>query len=778
MSIIKKKTLSRPASSVFSGTVSVIVPVFNEAGNVTELIKRIDTTLRSHRIAYEIVIIDDHSTDGTKNKIDSLMNMYNIRYFLKKGNKGKAQSIVEGFSYVNISNTSSRIQRPLGFQESKSNIVVIIDGDLQYPPEIIPQMVKAIEKGADIVIAKRQYMNVSVLRHISGSLFSYIFGRLLHGFSYDVQSGLKAFRTTVVNQIELHPRSGWMFDIEFLLQARTAGYKIQEVDLPFQKRTYGESKVRLLSTSLEMAFEAVRLKIHDSNFLPFNQSTQEQKGKGFYYQGREYVHYSDLNLRETAFKRFSTPQKYILFSLLFLTVAFLLLNSHLALVTITSTLTVLYFIDLLFIFYLVYLAVATNPSIRVPKRLLQKIQDDELPVYTILCPLYKEAKVIEQFVSSIQALDYPSEKLQVLILLEEDDAESIQETSRLHLPPNFQVLVIPDSRPKTKPKALNYGLQYAIGDYLVVYDAEDIPEPTQLKKAWFAFQQADSDVVCIQAKLQYYNPEHNILTRLFSIEYLLLFDLILPGLQVTHAPIPLGGTSNHFKTDILKNKLHGWDSFNVTEDADLGMRLYRYGYQTEIIDSITLEEANSSIPNWIKQRTRWIKGYIQTYFVHLRGNRGIAYDLSNPHTITFHLFMGWKTLFLFANPFLWFITLTYFVFRAQIGGIIESFFPPYILYMGSFVLITGNFLYCYMYLIALGKRSKWDMVMYVSLMPVYWLLMSYAGIHAFAEFIAKPHHWNKTVHGLYRRSVTDETVTNLIPSGRNMPSRIQEVPNI
>jgi cellulose synthase/poly-beta-1,6-N-acetylglucosamine synthase-like glycosyltransferase len=314
---------------------------------------------------------------------------------------------------------------------------------------------------------------------------------------------------------------------------------------------------------------------------------------------------------------------------------------------------------------------------------------------------------------------------------------------------------------------------------LVIYDAEDIPEPNQLKKAWLAFKQANSRVACIQAKLQYYNPEHNILTRLFSIEYLLLFDLILPGLQAIHAPIPLGGTSNHFKTNILKNKLHGWDSFNVTEDADLGMRLYRYGYQTEIIDSVTMEEANSDVSNWIKQRTRWIKGYIQTYLVQLRGSKGIAYDFSNPHTLTFHLLMGWKTLFLFINPFLWFVTLTYFIFRAQVGGLIESFFPSYILYMGSIVLITGNFLYFYMYLIALGKRSMWDMVVYVALMPAYWLLMSYAGIHAFIEFIVKPHHWNKTVHGLYSRNSTSENIiSNLIPAGRNTSAGIQQVSTI
>lgn len=749
--------------------VSIIVPVYNERANLTKLIKRIDASMRSSRIGYEVVLVDDHSNDGTKKLAGTLKQKYMVRYFLKKGKKGKAQSLLEGFSHAHIEGFAQSARNKQIPQSPKSNIVVIIDGDLQYPPETIPQMVREIEKGADIVIARRQYHHEGIIRRISGRLFSYVFGYLLHGFTVDIQSGLKAFKSSVVNQVSIQPRSGWMFDLEFLLQARTAGYKIAEVPFSFQKRIHGKSKVNLLVTSIEMALEAVRLKIRSKGVLPFRGKVRAEKGAGFYYQGREYVNYSELDLNESAFKRFTTQQKAILIFSLVISAAIIYLRLHLALVGLISIVTILYFFDLLFVFYLVYLAVTTNPSIHIYKKQLQKIREEDLPVYTILCPLYKESRVIRQFVSSIKQLDYPSDKLQVLILLEEDDKESIETASMLSLPPNFEVKIIPDSRPKTKPKALNYGLQYAKGDYLVIYDAEDIPEPSQLKKAWAAFQQASSNVACIQAKLQYYNPEHNMLTRLFAIEYLLLFDLILPGLQATHAPIPLGGTSNHFRTAVLR-KLRGWDAFNVTEDADLGMRLYRYGYQTEIIDSVTLEEANSSVPNWIKQRTRWIKGYIQTYFVHLRSGNGIAYDVTNPHTLTFHLFMGWKTLFLFINPFLWLITLIYFVFRAQAGGIIESFFPPIVLYIGSIVLITGNFLYLYMYLIALGKRSKWDLVVYVALMPFYWVLMSYAGVHAFIEFIVKPHHWNKTVHGLYTRN---ENINKFIPAGSSLSSGIE-----
>lgn len=740
--------------------ISVIVPVYNERGNIKELVKRIDMVMTAHKFDYEVIIVDDHSNDGTKRLVHSLLDSYPIRYFLKQGVKGKAQSLIEGFSHAGI-----------GRSRSDDDILVIIDGDLQYPPEAIPSMVEEISKGTDVVVARRHYHDAGAIRRLSGSFFSFVFGRLLHGFSYDIQSGLKAFRAGTVSQIDIHPRSGWMFDLEFLLQARTIGSRIAEIPLPFQKRTYGVSKVNMLKAPMEMAYEAVRLKLRYPGLLYFNEKTRAAKGNGFFYRGRSYVHHSDLSLQESAFKRFTGRQK-TLFLLFLIAVGWMVfVNRHLLVVWGVSLLTLLYFFDLLFVFYLVYLAVTTNPAIRVHKKQLRSIDEARLPVYTVLCPLYKESNVIRQFIASMRALDYPQDKLQVLILLEEDDLESIKTASMLDLPENFQVLVVPDSRPKTKPKALNYGLRFAEGEYLVIYDAEDIPEPNQLKKAWFAFQQAHPRVACIQAKLRYYNPEHNLLTRLFAIEYLQLFDLILPGLQATHAPIPLGGTSNHFKTDVLR-RLHGWDAFNVTEDADLGMRLYRHGYRTEIIDSVTLEEANSSVPNWIKQRTRWIKGYIQTYFVQLRSGNGIAYDLSNPHTLTFHLFMGWKTLFLFVNPFLWAITLTYFALRSQVGAVIESFFPPLVLYIGSVVLITGNFLYLYLYLIALGKRSQWSTVAYVILMPLYWLLMSYAGIHAFIEFIVKPHHWNKTVHGLYERN---ERINKFLPTGDGLTAGIERV---
>jgi cellulose synthase/poly-beta-1,6-N-acetylglucosamine synthase-like glycosyltransferase len=222
----------------------------------------------------------------------------------------------------------------------------------------------------------------------------------------------------------------------------------------------------------------------------------------------------------------------------------------------------------------------------------------------------------------------------------------------------------------------------------------------------------------------------------------------LTGLQSTNAPIPLGGTSNHFRVaDLIK--LNGWDAFNVTEDCDLGMRLVKRGYRTGILDSYTYEEANSDTWNWVRQRSRWIKGYIQTYFVHMRYPGEFIRDLRKPDILTFQLIVGGKVLSMFINPFMWVTTISYFVFRPIVGPFIESLFPPVVFYMAIFSLIFGNFLYMYYYMIGCAKREYEDIIKYVFLVPFYWLGMSLAAWIAVFEMIRRPHHWAKTQHGLH-----------------------------
>lgn len=484
---------------------------------------------------------------------------------------------------------------------------------------------------------------------------------------------------------------------------------------------------------------------------PVSVFTEDEKkkkgGYGFTHKGVEYIHHSQLNHNESAFQRLSSNQTLFFLCLILLVSIAFILNWHLTLVIIISALTTLYFCDLLFNLYLIYRSFSKPAEIVISQKEIDSVKD--WPSYTILCPLYKEWQVLPQFVSAMSRLDYPKEKLQVILLLEEDDHETIEKVEGMKLPSYFDIIIVPHSKPKTKPKACNYGLKFATGEYTVIYDAEDIPDVLQPKKAVLAFKKADNRVICIQAKLNFYNPHQNIISRVFTAEYSLWFELVLTGIQSIHAPIPLGGTSNHFKTDDLINKLKGWDSFNVTEDADLGMRLVKMGYRTAIVDSLTLEEANSGVKNWFAQRTRWIKGYMQTYLLHMRRPQDFIRDWKEPHVLTFQLIIGGKVLSMLINPLMWGMTISYFLFRAHIGTFIESLFPMPILYMGIFSLFLGNFLYLYYYMVGCAKHGHHELVKYAIFVPFYWLAMSVAAWAALYKFAVAPHYWSKTKHGLH-----------------------------
>ncbi len=491
----------------------------------------------------------------------------------------------------------------------------------------------------------------------------------------------------------------------------------------------------------------------NENLVPFDYKDRVRKGHGFVYKGQEFVHHSTLHHRETAFYNLLQSQKVVVYVIIATVIVALFINWHISLIIIFSGLTLLYFADLLFTCFLIVSGMMRGGAISVSRSEISSVPEKEWPMYTIFCPLYKEWQVAPQFVKAMIDLDYPADKLQIIFLLEENDVETIRNIRSRRLPDNFEIVVVPHSKPKTKPKAMNYGLSHVRGDYLVIYDAEDVPDPMQLKKAVLAFGKASPETICIQAKLNFYNPHQNLLTRAFTAEYSLWFDLVLTGLQSINAPIPLGGTSNHFRVDTLR-QLEGWDAFNVTEDCDLGMRLFKRGFRTEIVDSTTYEEANSDLKNWYNQRSRWIKGYIQTYFVHMRDPLRFVKE-SRPHNlIYFQLVVGTKILSMFTNPLMWAITVFYFLFRATYGPLIESFFPGIVFYIGVMCLVFGNFIYLYNYMIGCSERGYSDLNKYVFLVPFYWLGMSFAAWKALYEIFVKPHYWSKTVHGLHLTSRT------------------------
>jgi len=231
------------------------------------------------------------------------------------------------------------------------------------------------------------------------------------------------------------------------------------------------------------------------------------------------------------------------------------------------------------------------------------LSQEELPVFTVLVPMFREAAMLPQLAQALRNLDYPLGKLDIKIVLEADDTETIEAARTLGLEGVFEIILVPRSEPQTKPKACNFALRFARGEYLVVYDAEDRPEPDQLRKVVATFRRSSPNTACLQCRLNYYNADENWLTRMFTLDYALWFDQVLPGLERLGIPIPLGGTSNHFRIDVLR-ELRAWDPFNVTEDADLGIRIGQKGYRVGIVDSTTYEEASCRTGQWLRQRSR------------------------------------------------------------------------------------------------------------------------------------------------------------------------------
>lgn len=426
-------------------------------------------------------------------------------------------------------------------------------------------------------------------------------------------------------------------------------------------------------------------------------------------------------------------------------------------------LNILLFFSIGFKFLLTLYGSKMKTASKISKDELEAVTDEELPFYTILLPVFKESEVIHKLVWNLKNLDYPLEKLDIKLLIESDDEMTYNAVKDMNFPCIFEPVIIPYSQPKTKPKACNYGLYFCKGKYLTIYDAEDIPDNNQLKLVYALFKKLSDQYVVVQCALNYFNKKENLLTRLFTLEYSYWFDYMLPGLDTLDVPIPLGGTSNHFRFDKLM-ELGGWDGFNVTEDADLGLRAYAKSYKVTVLDSTTYEEANNDFFNWIRQRSRWIKGYMQTYLVHMRKPLQLYKKIGAKGFFGFQFFIGGTfftflvypilLLFLIAVLFLKSGLLDILLFwsdapSSQIAiEFINLFFPDWLIIVAVFNFAVGNLIMIYVNMIAVFRRRSYTLILYALLNPLYWLMHSISAYKGLIQLITKPFYWEKTNHGL------------------------------
>lgn len=376
------------------------------------------------------------------------------------------------------------------------------------------------------------------------------------------------------------------------------------------------------------------------------------------------------------------------------------------------------------------------------------IKERDLPFYTVIVPLRHEAEVVDQLIEALDAIDYPRSKLDIKIVIEEGDSDTLKALARLRLPSRYHVIVAPFGMPQTKPRALNIALASVRSELLVVYDAEDRPAPDQLRRAAARFAE-DEGIDCLQARLVVSNVEDSWLTKLFAMEYAALFDVINPGLAALGAPIALGGSSNHFRTQAVRS-IGAWDAWNVTEDADLGLRLARNRCRVAALDSDTYEEAPSTLQGWFNQRRRWLKGWLQTQLVHSRQPFRLVRELGAMRALAAQTLIAGGVLGSLFGP-LFFADV---LWRCLTGDLFVAHTPFKVIdnAMAFVLMFAGCHAILLPVVLAMHTRGLQPFYRYLPLLPVYYGLISLAAWAALVDFAWQPFHWSKTRHGLARSS--------------------------
>ena len=373
------------------------------------------------------------------------------------------------------------------------------------------------------------------------------------------------------------------------------------------------------------------------------------------------------------------------------------------------------------------------------------LDDAELPIYTIIAPLRGEARMVAKLVRRLDALDYPRGKLDIKLVVERDDEATRRALKSLDLPARYEIVVAPPGLPATKPRALNVALPAARGALVVVYDAEDEPDSDQLRLAAARFA-AEPAVHCLQAALTIDNAANSWISAMFAIEYATLFDLINPGLAALDLPIPLGGTSNHFRVRRLR-RIGDLDAWNVTEDADLGMRLAFAGARVGALASSTAEEAPAELAAWFRQRVRWQKGWMQTLIVHSRRPVRFARALGRWRALAALALIGGSTLGgLFGPPLLF--AAAWRAVSGQLGAAtVWQITGDLVTYL---LAVSGLMTMAIPGLTAMRRRRIAARPRILTTLPLYYAMICVATWAALFDLAIRPYHWAKTEHGLRR----------------------------
>ncbi len=378
------------------------------------------------------------------------------------------------------------------------------------------------------------------------------------------------------------------------------------------------------------------------------------------------------------------------------------------------------------------------------------------PIVTLIAPLYQERDIAATLVARLRQLDYPPERLDVLLAVEADDTTTRAALAATHLPPWIRVITVPPGQPRTKPRALNFALNFARGDIIGIYDAEDRPDPDQITRITERFA-SRPPVACLQGRLDYYNARHNILSRLFALEYANWFRVLLPGVQRLGLVVPLGGTTLFLRHKVLV-EVGGWDAHNVTEDAELGLRLARRGYRTEIIDTTTYEEANAAVLPWIRQRARWQKGYLMTWAMAMRAPRALWRDLGPLRFAALQVQMLFAVAGFLVAPLLWSLMVKPFGAAHPLDALVGpmGYGIMAVAFVASIVLSVALSIH------ATRAAHLRHLRPWILLSELYFLLATISAVRAAAEMLMRPFWWAKTTHGGFGGVASDRSAGDAV----------------
>ena len=395
------------------------------------------------------------------------------------------------------------------------------------------------------------------------------------------------------------------------------------------------------------------------------------------------------------------------------------------------------FFSLFFLACIALRFAATRTSTPVAPPGMEATPPGRLPFYSVLVALHHEAEVIPQLLAALDRLVWPKSKIEIKLVCEADDRQTLDAIAAHGLPYHVEVVEVPPSLPRTKPKALSFAVPLIKGDYVVLYDAEDRPHPLQLLEAWHRFESGGEALACVQAPLEISNAERGLIPLLFAFEYSALFRGLLPWLSGRRVVLPLGGTSNHLRVSAL-DEVGGWDPYNVTEDADLGLRLVRFGYRTETISLPTLEDAPETLSIWLPQRTRWFKGWVQTWLVHMRDPAALYSEVGGRSFFLAQILYAGLVISALIHPLL-------IAFALYLGAQIALGQPTLgwkvtLLVVDALNIVCGYLSFFLLGWYSLRKPERKDFWRVVTFTPAYWMMMSLAAWRSLLHLWRRPHH--------------------------------------